>query len=280
MKSPETENRSRRGPLHGLAVAVAAVGLATFVHPSWAQEEDEPEFAETRVIVEINATDGDAGFHGITDGDDWKKFTLKGPDRQPLYRVRGFNAVVEQGLTENFFESAEPPCSEQPLEDFLELFPAGEYHWRGRTTDLEPLRADAELTHNLPAAPENLAPTGGGIDATSPVVLSWTPGTTLGNCPPGSADIPAPGSVELFGWQIVIAKEAPLPLTEVVIELPPSETSVTLPAEFMVQNAVYKFEVVAIELRTNDDEEDEKGNQTLSEAFFCTVGVNPCELPE
>lgn len=90
----------------------------------------------------------------------------------------------------------------------------------------------------------------------------------------------ASGSVDLFGWQIIAIKESPLPQTEVVIELPPTATSATLPAEFIVANAIYKFEVVAIELRTNDDGEDEKGNQTLSETFLCTAGVNPCELTE
>jgi hypothetical protein len=56
--------------------------------------------------------------------------------------------------------------------------------------------------------------------------------------------------------------------------------SVTISPEFMQNGAIYKFEVVAIEERLNEDNEPVKGNQSISVIFFCTLGVNPCELPE
>jgi hypothetical protein len=62
--------------------------------------------------------------------------------------------------------------------------------------------------------------------------------------------------------------------------VPAGTTSVTIAPEFMQNGAVYKFEVVAIKERLNEDNEPVKGNQSISENFFCTLGVNPCELLE
>jgi hypothetical protein len=243
---------------------------------------EEAEISEKWVRIEINATDGDAGFQGMGDADGWTTMSIRrnDPDRHLLYKVRGFSGVADQGLTENFFESAEPDCEEQPLDVFLDRFPAGEHLFRVKTQDEEILEGSSFLTHALPGAPENLAPTGGGIDETQPVVISWTAGTTLGNCPPGGADVPAPGSVPLFGYEVVVEREEPEPLLKYTVQVDASQTSVSLPPQFVQQEGIYKYEVVAIESRLDEDDEEEKGNQTISEAFFCTSGIAPCELPE
>jgi hypothetical protein len=59
-----------------------------------------------------------------------------------------------------------------------------------------------------------------------------------------------------------------------------TETSLTVPAAFMQQSAIYKFEIVAIEARMDENGDIEAGNQTITESFFCTAGVDPCELPD
>jgi hypothetical protein len=216
------------------------------------------------------------------DADRWTTVSIRGvdPDRELLYKVRGFAGAAEQGLTENFFESAEPDCEEQPLDEFLERFPAGEHRFRVKTQDEEILTGSSFLTHELPGAPEMLAPTGGGIDETQTVVISWTAGTTLGNCPPDGVDISAPGSVPLFGYEVLVEREEPEPLLKYTVQVDASQTSVSLPPEFVQEEGIYKYEVVAIESGLDEDDEEEKGNQTISEAFFCTTGINPCELPE
>ncbi len=40
------------------------------------------------------------------------------------------------------------------LEEFIDRFEEGTYKARGRTLEDERLRAEAEFTHNIPAAPE------------------------------------------------------------------------------------------------------------------------------
>lgn len=259
--------------LNGL-IACAAVTAV----PAVAQEE--PEFSEFRVFIEINATDGDAGLQVLIDGDEWKEATIRDPDGRQVYNVQGYASVRDQGLTENFFESAEPSCDEDPLTDFLERFPAGEYVVTGKTVDGAKIEGSAELTHDLPRAAINLAPVGGGVDPTNPVQVLWTPGAGLGNCPPNGAEI---GNPALFGYQIVVEREEPEPLVVLTVDLPAGATQLTIPPEFLQAGAHYKYEVIEIESRTNDDGDVEKGNQTVSESYFCTFVPspgNPCAPPD
>ena len=62
-----------------------------------------------------------------------------------------------KGVTELFFESAEPLCWDDgsgdetvTLEEFIDRFEAGVYTARGRTLDGERLRSRARFTHNIP----------------------------------------------------------------------------------------------------------------------------------
>jgi len=257
---------------------IAPVALAAVALPAGAQEE--PEFSAFRTIIEINATDGDTGFQVFIDGDEWKQATIRDPNAKQIYDVQGFASVREQGLTENFFESAEPSCDEDPLVNFLERFPAGEYTVIGKTVDGEKLERTATLTHDLPRAPINLVPIGGGVDPTNPVSVLWSPGAGLGNCPPNGAEI---GNPALFGYQVIVVRADPTPEVVLDADLPAAATQMTIPPEFLQPDAIYKYEVIAIESRTNVDSEVEKGNQTLSEGFFCTfvsTPGNPCETPE
>lgn len=269
----------------------AAFAMSLLVTPtlSWAQEE-EPEFSELRALIEINTTDGDAGLQILIDGDGWRKVRVDDPNGQKIFEVKGSKSVKEQGLTENFFESAEPSCDEEgfSLTDTLDRFPAGEYRVSGKSIDNEQMEGEAILTHALPGAPENLLPDGGVVDATLPVMIKWTPGDELGNCPPNDADILDPGAVPLFGYQLVVEREVPGPLLVFGAEVPAGTTSVTISPEFMQMGAFYKYEVVAIEQPLNEDgspvlNEDGhpvKGNQSITENFFCTAPLTTVECNE
>ena len=265
------------------SVAALALPFAFSAQVSWAQED--PEFSELRALLEINTTDGDAGFQMLIDGDGWVEVKVDDPNGQKIYTVKGDKSVQEQGLSENFFESSEPDCDEPgfSLTETLARFPAGEYRVRGKSTDNEHFEGEAILTHALPAAPGNLTPDEvSGVNPAS-TVISWVEDVGgLGNCPPNGADIPDPGTVELFGFQVIVEREVPGPLVVFSAEVPAGATSVDISPQFMEEDALYKYEVIAIELRMEDGEEV-KGNQTISETFFCTAGANPvdpCELPE
>jgi hypothetical protein len=263
----------------------AALALSLLVTPtvSWSQEE-EPEFSELRALIEVNTTDGDAGFQMLIDGDGWKEVKVDDPNGQKIYTVKGDKSVQEQGLTENFFESAEPECSEEgfSLTDTLERFPAGEYSVSGKSIENEMMDGEAVLTHAIPAAPGNLMPNQVGLVNPANTVISWTEDAGgLGLCPANGADIPDPAGVTLFGYQVVVEREDPEPLQVFVAEVGPGTTSITVSPEFMGNNGVYKYEVVAIEERMIDGEVV-KGNQSIAENFFCTapIATLDCELPE
>jgi hypothetical protein len=260
-----------------LASSALALGLTLGVSPSWAEDESL-EFSELRVLIEINATDGDAGLQTMIDADGWTQVTFDSPDGKKTYEVRGHGNVAKQGLTENFFESAEPSCEEVPMDAFLARFPAGEYRFTGTTIDGKTLEGDAELTHELPGAPKILAPHRiGGVDPAA-VTIKWAPGGDLGGCPSEAGTITPPGEVALFGYQVIVWREAPEPALEFTAEVPRDVTSLTLPPEFLQADAVYKFEILAIEAR----EEGERGNQTITESYFCTapIATGDCSPPD
>ena len=92
---------------------------------------ESSEFDEANVFIEINATDKDAGFQGIVDGDPWRRIKLLGEDGQTLFKYKVQREAREQGFTEFQWESAEPVFDELPLSVFLCRFPAGDYTFKG-----------------------------------------------------------------------------------------------------------------------------------------------------
>src|SRR5688572_15320786 len=83
--------------------------------------------AEATMIVEVNATDGDAGLQVFLDGEPWRSMRVTGPDRRSILDVTTKERLDDYGLTELFSESSEPPFDVFPLEKFKQLFPAGRY---------------------------------------------------------------------------------------------------------------------------------------------------------
>lgn len=250
-----------------------AVALAVTTFPAWAQGE----FDETKVLVEINATDGDAGFHALLDADAWNEVRVDDPGGKKIFEEKAKGNLRDQGLTENFFESAEPLCRPDeeepdeevmPLAEFLGRFPAGEYSFSGKSNEGDELKGTAELTYDLPAAPNIVS-----FDGT---LITWTAGNDLGNCddPTLVADgvITDPAAVPLVGWEVVVEpadEEAVDPLRVFSAQLPASANSVTVPADFVLAYLVdgvteFKVEVGAIEA---------SGNQTFSEDEFEVEGL-------
>ncbi len=253
------------------------------------------EFDEAEVIVEINASDGDVGFHVLLDAPAWSVTRIIDPDGEKIFQVKAApgSRLEEQGLTENFFESAEPVCSEEDveeegdrvvtLEDFVMRFPAGEYTFKGKTIDGLQLKSVAELTYDLPAAPdieltEEMAfEFDPAAPADTPIMLMWEPGEDLGE---GCHDddlvtggyISDPAEVEVVNWEIALEPaddEAVDPERTVTVQLRGDQDTLTVPPEYLAslwddasEDGVLfvKFEIGAIE---------ESGNRTFSEGEFC-----------
>jgi hypothetical protein len=256
-------------------ILAATAGSAVAATTAQAQEQ----FDETKALIEINATDGDIGFHVLLDADAWHQVRIDDPAGKRLFQEKAKGTLADQGLTENFFESDEPLCAPElaeeeddlvvTLAEFLERFPAGSYIFNGMSNDGETLTDTALLTHNLPAAPDIDEFNGTGNVQTADAVIEWAPGTDLGECPFDGL-VPDPGSVAEIGWEVVVEPEdegAVNPLRVFSVQLPAIQTSVTVPQEFLDAYVaqgitVFKFEVGAIE---------ESGNQTFSEGVFCTT---------
>ena len=107
----------------------------------------------------------------MLDGEDWKRLDIKDPSGQTIFSVAGQQGFRELGMTELFFEGAEPSLSEVPLAQLLARFPEGEYDFTGRTVDGELIESDAIFTHAVPAGP--LVSTQ--VGPKHRLVISWSP---------------------------------------------------------------------------------------------------------
>ena len=205
------------------------------------------ELADAEIYIEINDTDGDAGIHLFLDGEGWRRMKLFNPDGQMVGLIKGKGGIGQQGLTELFFESAEPSFDVQPLDEFLALHPEGTYTFTGLTTDGEEIEGEAELTHVLPGAPVLVFPVEEGVDPEDAEFV-WQ----------AVAD---PAGSEIVRYIVIVVCETEDDEFEIEMEVNADTTSVTVAPEFLEQEdwEECKWEVLAREA---------SGNQTISEAEF------------
>ncbi|MDH3553395.1 MAG: hypothetical protein OER22_12325, partial [Gammaproteobacteria bacterium] len=137
------------------ALVGGAAGVANATEPCG-------DFGECKALVEINASDGDIGFHFLMDGDALIYGALFNPRHRKIFTYYPRRELRRQTSTELFQESAEPPCNPDEaeddedvvtLEDFLDRWDDGTYYFFGINSDWEAQFGESELTFNLPAAP-------------------------------------------------------------------------------------------------------------------------------
>ena len=231
------------------------------------------ELDEAEVFIEYNSTDGDFGIQFFWDGEAWASMAVTN-DSGTVLDVEVSGNVLQQGLTEGFFESAEPTLDELSFQDFLTRFPEDVYEFEGWTINTSELVGEAELTHIIPCPPSidtvDWQPDDGILS------VSWHPVTGIVD---PEQDIPDPeesgptcidpeGELEIKGYEAVF--EAVIKrqgnVEQVLVDsvtLPADVTSATAAPEFVdavdtagkkVQEV--KFEVIAIE---------DSGNKTITE---------------
>jgi hypothetical protein len=200
-------------------------------------------FADARLKIEVNATDGDAGLQVFLDGEPWRAVSLYNPSGRRLVEITTKGPLKNYGLTELFSESSEPPFDVFSFEQFKQLFPEGVYTFRGTAIDGKHLLSTAQLTHDIPDGPRILRPRDDAEVPRDQVVVAWKPVQTPG--------------VDIVGYQAVVTREDPLRVLSV--DLPASARRLPVPAEFLQGGVEYKAEVLAIEA---------SGNQTLTEIVF------------
>ncbi len=233
-----------------LAVLLVAVGVFWGIAPKlWAIAPPE-----AKIIIEVNATAGDAGIQLFFDAPGWRRLEVFDPDGQKIFDASAEGSVLMQGGTEFFLESAEPSFEEQSLDDLFLRFPEGMYRFVGITLDGQTLNGKATLKHNIPDGPVIDSPAEGAVlDSTLPVLIGWEsvtapfPDTDLG--------------VTVVAYQVIVERVKPQPLRVFSVVLSGTATQVTVSPEFIQANAEYNVEVLAIEA---------SGNQTISEHMFKT----------
>jgi hypothetical protein len=275
-----------------LPVAVSGAIAALGVQVSQATEPCG-DFGECKTLVEINASDGDIGFHFKVDGDDLISMRMRDPDNKPLFDYRAGGPLRDQKVTETFVESAEPLCfdpatDDDPenddedfvtLEEFIDRWSEGVYTFRSRGEDGEMSSGETTLTFHLPAAPTGLMFDGS--------IISWMPGDDLGECADadrlqGLVDnglLPEhPENVAVAAWEIVLEPDVEDgdPIGDEIFSIRLAggiqALSVTVPAEYLASlpdDTPAKLEIGAI---------GEGDNATFTEADgICLNETQGCE---
>ena len=268
-----------------IQLPIIAAMSALIAVPSFAFAEGELEEAE--LFFELNDTDGDLGIHGFADGDAWKELEIEAPNDRELMEIDVRSRLKRQGVTELFFESAEPcfPTAEDCDPDealdpakFFKRFPEGIYEIEVETLDNEELENEVYLSQIIPAAPVvslNGLPSAprdvcqcdeeeleeGEVCPPLPIVtdgavLSWDPVTsshaTLGN----------PGAVTPIYYEVVVEiDETPFKSTSIV---PPEVHSWELPEGILELSDEIKYEVLV----RVDNGYGNPGNKSAMESCF------------
>lgn len=255
------------------AALAASLTSATFVSAD-DHDDDEIPFDEAHIFFELNNTDGDLGIHALIDGDPWKRLKIEDTRERRILSVNVRGRLRRQGLTEIFFESAEPTFDELPPASFFNRFPAGTYEIEGITLEGDEMESETEITHAMPAPPNPTisgTPVAMQCDDEEPgydaptiagdVVIAWDPveltHPSLGH-PQNSPDI------SIVNYEVVIEAEIELAGGEEFVSilsviLPPDVTEMTVPEEFLAQSDTFKYEVLARE---------DSWNQTAIESCF------------
>jgi len=225
-----------------LAALVALIVGATSPETLAAKKKLELEIS--RIYWEYNSSANDLGVHVSLDGEDWRKLKIINPAGRTIFEVEGRGPYRMLGLTELFFEGAEPNLDDFPLENLLARFPEGTYRFTGRTVDGDVIAGAGQFTHAIPAGPTNVVAALNG----NSLVISWNPVT---GPPDGFPDLP----ITIVGYQVIVGS------FQVTIPATTTPLQVTVPPEFVASlpGGQNLFEVLAIEA---------SGNQTITEGSF------------
>ena len=252
------------GWLPVLLAAVVALVLVAGSPAGWAaDDEDEIPFDEADIFFELNDTDGDLGIHALIDGEPWKRLEIEDPQERRMLNIYVNGRLRRQGLTEIFFESAEPSFDELSPEEFFRRFPEGKYEIEGETLDGRELEGEAVVTHLLPAPPANITVNDEDVpedcdegpvpSVSAPFTIKWDAVVT------SHPEIGRTGEpIEVTKYQVVLEREEPTPL-KLTFDLPPDVTEFQVSAGLANSGEEFKIEVLVREA---------SGNQTAVESCF------------
>ena len=264
--------------LRSMALAVVLTFGSSAQSAHAASAAIEP-FKVANIHFETNASACDMGIQIKFDTDGITKGSVADPKGQTIYSFQTAGGMsATGGQAEGFLEGIEPQITElisalgcEPsneegvmgLDELLETWPAGKYTFAGQRNATK-FSSQATLTHHIPAGPEVVAPADGYVfPASGPVGIDWNPVT--------EAILPELGPVKIVGYHVIV-EIAGLEVSPAVdVDVPATQSSLTIPTQYLMPNTVYRFEVLSTE---------RGGNQTITEGYFCTDGVAACVLTD
>lgn len=263
-------------------IVAAAMSTSTLVFAN----EEEGELEEAELFFELNDSDGDLGIHGFADGDEWKELEIEGPGDREMMEIDIKSSLKRQGVTELFFESAEP-CFPDDCEEgdegldpriFFERFPQGWYEIEVETLDGEELENSVYLSHKIPAAPEVATIGGTEYDdeectvvpgPIGDVEIVWDEVTHTHEDLGRRRDRPL-GRNEVIYYEFVVEVDEEPWNSKTIIPPAEGEVSMTIPQAFFVLAPAeeYKFEILV----RVDNGKGNPGNKSAVEDCFVFGG--------
>jgi Fibronectin type III domain len=143
-----------------------------------------------------------------------------------------------------FFEASEPSFDEVPFSRFKKRFPEGRYTFRGRTVEGRRLAGADRLSHLIPARPNITFPADGAEVDPNGFTVTWEPVTR-------------PAGVDIATYVVTVVQGD----RELNMDVPGSETSATIPGQFLEPGTRSELEVLSRE---------KSGNQTITALEFRT----------
>jgi hypothetical protein len=260
------------------ASLVSGAAVSTLAAASWAAPPPPEPFKVTNIHFETNASACDMGIQLIFDTEGITAGFVRSPEGRKIYEFEskaGLKSIG--GQTEGFLEGVEPqitellsalgcaPSDEEEeisINELFDAFPAGVYTFKGKRHGAK-LEGQSTLSHAIPAGAEITAPADGTVVPDDvPLLIDWNE--------VNEAILPNLGPVDIVGYHVVVVEGGGEALPQFDVDVADTETSVTIPAEYLKPNTFYNFEVLSTEA---------SGNQTISEGFFCTTGLSPCVEP-
>jgi len=243
------------------AISIFAASTIVAASPARADDEDDEDevpFAEAQVLLQLNDTDGDLGFHARIDGEPWKRVIIESPDERILFDVRLRRALRRQGLTELAFESAEPTFDELDPDVFFDRFPEGDYEIEGKGFGGARYESTSTLSHLIPAAPDNLSVSG--LPApddcddviplvSAPIVISWD------EVDSNHDELGRAGDIEVDSYEVAIEAET----VDYTINVEGDVTEVALATGAIPSGEEVKYQVLVREA---------EGNESSAESCF------------
>src|SRR5436190_4570165 len=215
-----------------------------------AQSARAAGFKITNIHFETNASACDMGIQIAFDNEGVTEGAVQDPNGVTVYSLNSAGAMkATGGQTEGFLEGIEPqikellsalgcaPSTEEGTSTLAALFaawPAGSYTFTGRRNGAT-LQGHDRLTHHIPAGAKVLAPLKGAVLSDAAVLIRWKPVT--------APIVHTLGPVNIVGYHVIVYEAGGEVTPQLDVDLPASEASLKVPAQFLKPSTTYQFEV-------------------------------------